>query len=185
MRDKIMRPIILVLSIGLLLNGAIIPSISSAYAMYGSTTNAVGTIEVAKWSYKVNLNQQQQLNIDLKDTIIENNYSTTTVIPGTKGEIDIELDFSGTEVDALYELRFNSERTLPSNIKFYEDATMTKEIDLNSAITGKVLKNNNNEPVLVKLYWKWIFTDENENAWANASIVLGLVLEATQSLGGD
>lgn len=185
MRDKIMRPIVLVLSIGLLLNGAIIPSISSAYAMYGSTTNAVGTIEVAKWSYNVTLNQQQELNIDLKDTLIENSYSTTTVIPGTKGVIDIELDFSGTEVDAVYELRFNSERSIPNNIKFYEDATMTQEIDLNDAITGKVLRTTNNEPVSVKLYWKWVFTDDNENAWANASIVLGLILEATQSVGGD
>ncbi len=185
MRDKIMRPIVLFSSIIILLIGGIIPSIKTVYAIYASASVGQADLEVARWSFDVRLNEQTNMSIDLNQTIITNNYSMTKVIPGTKGKIALSLNLSGTEVDAKYSLHFDGTRVLPSNLKLYTDSQMQEELSINDTITGVVTKDNFSEPILIDIYWQWLFTDDDEtDDWSNKNLSLGLVLDASQAING-
>jgi hypothetical protein len=98
MKKKILRSIVLILSISLLSFGLVHPTVEKVYASYYSGTDASLGVSVAKWSFKVNNERQSNIIIELKDTIITNNYSSTKVIPGTKGRIDFDIDFSDSQV---------------------------------------------------------------------------------------
>ena len=185
MRDKIMRPIVLFTSIIILIIGGIIPSISKAYAIYASASQGKTNMSVARWSYDAKINEQTNMSIDLSQTIIENNYSLTKVIPGTKGKIALSLNLSGTEVDAKYNLHFDNTKVLPNNLKLYKDSAMQEELALTDNISGLVSKDNFGEPILIDIYWQWIFTDEDEtDTWSNKNLSLGLVLDVFQAING-
>ena len=181
MKNKNMRPIVLVLSVSLLYFGYLSPSIEKAYAAYMTTRNDTLTAQVAKWSLKVNSKTRESILIELKDTIIQNNYSMTKVIPGTKGKIDIEIDFTDTEVSTTYNIAINSANSsLPDNLKLYTDAEMTNEL---TSINGIVNLEDINNVITKEIYWKWIFTDTDETAdWSNKDITLELVLNTSQRI---
>ena len=181
MKKKVTRLTVLVLSITLISVGFVVPSIEKAYAAYMTTTTATTEMQVAKWSLKVNSESQESILIELKDTIIDNNYNTTKVIPGTKGKIEIQIDFSDTEVATTYEIVPNtSTNVIPSNLKLYTDENMTTEL---TSITGNVELADINTPIVKEIYWRWNFTEEDETEdWSNQDIVLELLLNTSQKI---
>lgn len=180
MKKKILRSIVLILSISLLSFGYVHPSIEKVYANYVSATESTLDNTVAKWSFKVNNQSQSSILIELKDTIITNNYSMTKVIPGTKGRIDFDIDFSDTQVSTKYQIiPVTANNVLPANLKLYTDAEMTEEL---TSITGTVALQDVDTVISKTIYWQWVFTDTDESSWANEDLVLELALIGTQNI---
>ncbi len=164
--------IILILSFSVII-------VSNSYARYVTNSSSNPNIKVAPWKYKVNASSASIVSIDLSDTIIENNYSMTTVIPGTKGKIALELDFTDSKVASDYIIRLDtSNLVLPSNLKLYTDPSMTMEF---SEITGSVLLSQ--QKVTEYIYWKWEYTQEDEtNEWTNKDLRLDLDIDLKQKI---
>ncbi len=181
MHSRKSRLFILIMSILMICSGYINPSIKKVHAAYASKNTANARATVAKWSLKVNSHTTSEtVTINLEDTITTNSYSNTSVIPGTKGRIEIDLDFSETEVDTVYSISTVDENTiLPSNLKLYSDSAMTQEL---TTISGSVSSSNTDTIVNRYIYWKWDFTDTDETSdWSGKDITLQLVLNASQA----
>lgn len=147
------------------------------YARFFHKSKPTNKISVATWSFKIG-NSKNNYSIDLADTIIKNEYSTTKVVPGSCGIIQFDIDFSSTKVDALYNISIDDEKTnVPSNLKFYIDDGYSQEF---VGFSGEVSLDNINNSLVKRIYWRWDYTEEDENYWANKEITLHLVTEAKQ-----
>lgn len=153
---------------------------SFTYSSFISSSNSSPKLRIATWNFKIN-STTTKLGINLVDTIIDNGFSITKVIPGTKGKIPLNIDFSNTKVATNYVIAIDNANTLvPKNLKFYTDSAMTQEF---TGFQGDVLLKNINEPVIKNIYWKWIYTTEDETVdWSNKDIKLGLIATATQKV---
>lgn len=156
-----------------------------SFASYKSVAKPKDKLSVATWSFKVG-NKTSKYDIDLADTITDNKYSLTKVVPGTCGVIQFDIDLSNTKVSALYNISINSQSTnIPENLKIYEDSDYQIPF---SGYSGKVTLDNINKSLVKRIYWKWIYTDDDENSWANKQITLSLLTEArqeTEAIGSD
>lgn len=170
------------LMIGVLLPLLIMVWTLPSGAFYRSEGSAEGKVPIATWKYKVTTNMNGQLVINLLDTMTPNEYSNDTIIPGTNGRIRLEFDFSEMKVAVDYRIFINRVTSnLPSNIKLFKDAAMTVAAD---EITGSVPLEQMNSPVLIDVYWKWVYTTEDETqAWSNKDIQMDLTLEVSQKIG--
>ncbi len=151
------------------------------YSKYVSKSNGDPSIKVATWDFKINSDYSKNINIDLADTLVENNYSTTKVIPGTKGVIQLNIDFSGSKVATSYTiLKDDSVTVVPENLKFYSDSNMTVEF---TGFTGNISLDQIDQAVSKKIYWKWEFTEADETTtWANKNITFGLKVSGKQDI---
>lgn len=156
-------------------------SFTITYSRYSSGIHGDSSIKVATWDFKINSDYNRNINIDLADTLIENNYSTTKVIPGTKGVIQLNIDFSGSKVATSYSiLGDDSVTVVPENLKFYSDSEMTVEF---TGFYDNIPLEKINQVVSKNIYWKWEFTDTDETVtWANKNIVLGLKVTGEQDI---
>ncbi len=147
-------------------------STTNTYSRYISTNSSAASVKAAKWLIKLNDTTSGNINIDLSKTIVANNYSTTSVIPGTKGVITLEFDFSQTEVGVDYLINADQTKTvLPPNLKFYTDEDMKNEFN---GYSGSVAVDNINNIVTKKLYWQWNYTEDDENDWMAKDLSLVL-----------
>lgn len=153
----------------------------TTYSRYFNKAGGDANIKVATWNFKVNSNTLENININLADTLVENSYSNTSVIPGTKGIIRLNIDFSGTKVATSYTIAVDKSVTvIPDNLKFYSDSNMTKEF---TDFSGNVSLDDIDTIVTKNIYWKWYFTDVDETSdWANKNIVFSLQAEGRQLL---
>lgn len=174
MRKKILVTMVIMLGIVMTL---IYAGVTDTYSKYvGQVQNKTATAKIAKWRFELN-GSNELLNIDLDATLTPNPYSTTHVIPGTTGQIDLIFDSVGTEVGVNYNVYIDKALSnMPENIKLYSDNTYKTEIDKFSFIVNSV----NSAPVTKKIYWKWNFTDTDENAWSGKEIEMALIAEAVQ-----
>lgn len=164
----------------ILLSILFVPIFGFTYSSYVSSANTDGEVKVATWKFQIN-SSTTKLGIDLADTIIENNFSTTEVIPGTEGKIVLEVDFSTTKVATQYQIQLDSSETfVPSHLKFYSDSAMTEEF---IGFSGEIPLQDIDQPILKTIYWKWDYTDDDETVeWSNQEITLGLLVIASQKL---
>lgn len=153
----------------------------TTYSRYFNKAGGDANIKVATWNFKVNSNTLENININLADTLVENSYSNTSVIPGTKGIIRLNIDFSGTKVATSYTIAVDKSVTvIPDNLKFYSDSNMTKEF---TDFSGNISLDDIDTIVTKNIYWKWYFTDVDETSdWANKNIVFSLQAEGRQLL---
>lgn len=149
-----------------------------SYSRFVASGDSSADAKVAPWKYKINASNAESISIDLKDTIVSNNYSMSFVIPGTRGAIPIEIDFSGTKVASEYVITLERDSMdLPSNLKLYADSSMQEEFN---SFSGKVLLNNN--PRVTKtIYWEWKYGLEDEtSSWANKNLQIKLHVNLKQ-----
>lgn len=165
----------------LLLTFSFLLPFSYTYSSYSSNANSTSNISIAPWKFKINAVTDKEISIDLADTITENDYSMTSVIPGTKGEIPLEIDFSGTKVAVDYMISLNQEEVvLPEHLKLYTDSSRTEEFQ---DIHGSILLDQIDQSVLKTIYWEWEYTTDDEtNLWANKEIKLGLTIDLAQKI---
>jgi hypothetical protein len=212
--DRTRRKNILVVSICTIILILLVasPVYLISFAKYTSDGNSNTSINIAKWKVAMKINNSEiyssnnttslPFEINLKDTIIANNYSMTKVVPGTKGKIQINLDFSGTEVNAEYAVIIALpgllQNSVPPNLKFYKDANCTvpypnvienaeyqKYLNGTSTFTPEyttALMAEFNAEKVSTIYWKWNFTDDNENNYQDNYFLMPALVTARQKV---
>lgn len=212
--DRTRRKNILVVSICtiILILLVVSPVYLISFAKYTSGGESSTSVNIAKWKVAMKINNSEiyssnntislPFEINLKDTIIANNYSMTKVVPGTKGKIQINLDFSGTEVNAEYAVIIapseSLQNSVPPNLKFYKDANCTvpypnlienaeyqKYINGTSTFTPEyqtALMAQFNAEKVSTIYWKWNFTDDNENNYQDKFFLMTALVAARQKV---
>ncbi len=212
--DRTRRKNILVVSICtiILILLVVSPVYLISFAKYTSDGKSSTPINIAKWKVAMKINNSEiysshntislPFEINLKDTIIANNYSMTKVVPGTKGKIQINLDFSGTEVNAEYAVIIALpgllQNSVPPNLKFYKDANCTvpypnvienaeyqKYLNGTSTFTPEyttALMAEFSEEKVSTIYWKWNFTDDNENNYQDNYFLMPALVTARQKV---
>ena len=212
--DRTRRKNILVVSICTIILILLVasPVYLISFAKYTSGGESNTPINIAKWKVNMKINNSQfysshditsrPFEIDLKDTIIANNYSMTKVVPGTKGKIQIHLDFSGAEVNAEYAVIIAPsgllQNSVPPNLKFYKDANCTipyhnaiehaeyqKYLNGTSTFTPEyqiALMTEFNEDKASTIYWKWNFTNDDENNYQDKFFLIEALVTARQKV---
>lgn len=212
--DRTRRKNILVVSICTIILILLVasPVYLISFAKYTSDGKSNTSINIAKWKVAMKINNSEiysshntislPFEINLKDTIIANNYSMTKVVPGTKGKIQINIDFSGTEVNAEYAVIIALpgvlQNSVPPNLKFYKDANCTvpypnliENAEYQKYINGTstfipeyqtALMAEFNVEKVSTIYWKWNFTDDNENNYQDKSFQMTALVTARQKV---
>ena len=203
--DRTRRKNILVVSICTIILILLVasPVYLISFAKYTSDGNSNTSIKINNSEiYSSNNTTSLPFEINLKDTIIANNYSMTKVVPGTKGKIQINLDFSGTEVNAEYAVIIALpgllQNSVPPNLKFYKDANCTvpypnvienaeyqKYLNGTSTFTPEyttALMAEFNAEKVSTIYWKWNFTDDNENNYQDNYFLMPALVTARQKV---
>lgn len=212
--DRTRRKNILVVSICTIILILLVasPVYLISFAKYTSDGKSNTSINIAKWKVAMKINNSEiysshntislPFEINLKDTIIANNYSMTKVVPGTKGKIQINIDFSGTEVNAEYAVIIALpgllQNSVPPNLKFYKDANCTvpypnvienaeyqKYLNGTSTFTPEyttALMAEFNAEKVSTIYWKWNFTDDNENNYQDNYFLMPALVTARQKV---
>ncbi|MDO5393561.1 MAG: hypothetical protein Q4F33_03075 [Mycoplasmatota bacterium] len=158
-----------------------ITSVAETNARYLFKASGNNTIPIAKWSFKVNGETVESININLASTISKDNkFSTTKVIPGSSGVIPLEIDCSDSDVALRYILSISSE--VPGNLKFYKDAEYTEEFtgfENTVSLTGNRVFSHN-------VYWIWEYSEDDETEeWANKEISIAFNIAVKQMIEGD
>lgn len=212
--DRTRRKNILVVSICTIILILLVasPVYLISFAKYTSDGKSNTSVNIAKWKVAMKINNSEiyssnnttslPFEINLKYTIIANNYSMTKVVPGTKGKIQINLDFSGTEVNAEYAVIIALpgllQNSVPPNLKFYKDANCTvpypnvienaeyqKYLNGTSTFTPEyttALMAEFNAEKVSTIYWKWNFTDDNENNYQDNYFLMPALVTARQKV---
>ena len=158
-----------------------IPFFFISYAYYSSSSEVTAGMKVATWSFQLNHSEESHLGIELASTITDNPYSMSQVIPGTRGTITLELDFSGSKVAGDYVISLDeAETNLPANLKLYTN--QSKQEVFNGYI-GSVLLEDIDTPVIRKIYWEWEYTEDDETEeWSGKPLSLMLKASVLQKV---
>ncbi len=176
--SKKKKRIVIVLMLFIVLDLALltITSLPFTRAFFQSNANSSVDLDIAKFSFLVNGTINEEVSIDLNSTL-DSNY--TKVIPGSSGVIKLNLDASESEVNIRSVIKINRE-SIPNNLKIYKDAE--HGVEINDSIVEII---NYKEQKEVKLYWKWIFTEDNENNWMDKAISININVTGEQIINKE
>ena len=200
-REKIKNSktkIVILILIGLLL----ITFAGFAYAKYITRLNGKATVNIAKWSFKVNGKTNENFVIDLATTRTgvkqEAEVKEGYIGPGSVGVFEIELDATGSEVSLQYDINLNVDysdnQIFPKNLIFYSDSLMQNAIYHNDDkinLNGFISWNDNIKIHTKTIYWKWDYetgstqTEKDNNDivdsyWMGKPITLSMNVIAKQ-----
>ena len=148
------------------------------FSSYKSNSIGNKSVQVASFNYKIESDKMNKLNINLEDTILPNKYNSKKVIPGTYGLINLKLNFNDTDVGVKYKIMFNLDK-LPSNLKLYKDSKYSEELNY---IEDEVNLDKLNNKQEINIYWKWIFTEDDESSYQNKDIELNINTIVSQNI---
>ena len=121
------------------------------FSRYVSIAQLSIKTNIAPFRFKVGQNIDT-IELDLKDTLLtENAFSGTQIIPGTKGKIILQLDFSDVEVASNYTISIDTEQSkIPNNMKLYTDENNQVSFSLyrETVELGEQIKER-------EIYWTW------------------------------
>ena len=147
------------------------------FSRYVSIAQISIKTDIAPFRFKVG-QESGTIELDLKDTLLtENAFSETQIIPGTKGKIILQLDFSDVEVASNYTISIDTEQTkMPNNMKLYTDENNQVSFSLyrETVELGEEIKER-------EIYWTWEYTtaDETEE-WMNKEIKIFFNVDVEQ-----
>ena len=142
---------------------AVILCISSfgiaTWARYRSITGSNVEAQIARWSFKVNGEEEQFADIDLADTIAFEHVEKTTIAPGTYGSFDLEIDGRGSDVSLDYYVDMLVVNK-PTNMKFYTDSNFANPLTITPEskmfLDGEFLVKGQAPMYETRtIYWKW------------------------------
>lgn len=148
------------------------------YYTEGSYTGSA-SIEIPAFAPKVNDSYDISRSISLTNTITNGK----RLAPGAVGKFKIDIDFSNMGYDSYYKISFDR-TNIPTNIHFYADEELTKEI---TNIEGVQLKDYENKKAEHYIYWKWIYnntteSNENDSLYMNKEITIPFTAEIMQKV---
>ena len=135
----------------------------ATWARYRSVTGGNVEAQIARWSFKVNGEEEKFATIDLADTIDFTHVTTDKIAPGTYGSFDLVIDGSGSEVSIEYYININI-GDKPTNLKFYTDELYQNELVVENnkiQIDDEILLADIDTPVTKTIYWKWDYRTQN------------------------
>ena len=147
------------------------------FSKYVSTAQLSIKTDIAPFRFKIGQNSDT-IELDLKDTLLTGNaFSDTQIIPGAKGKIILQLDFSDVEVASNYTISIDTEQTkMPNNMKLYTDENNQVSFSLyrETVELGEQIKER-------EIYWTWEYTtaDETEE-WMNKEIKIFFNIQVEQ-----
>ncbi len=165
--------------------------------VYNKMNSQTKQVESGSWQIQVNDWQKQEvplnepletnLNIEIDQ---ETEYSRVDdnpevaagyIAPGSSGNFDIVLDLMANEMSLKYKIYLDG-NSLPDGIKFYEDATYQKEINVRNEEENKEdLIGQLTYPITAKekrtIYWKWEETEDSTFSDQVMSLNIRIVVE--------
>ena len=136
------------------------------FSKYISEVEGTGIAEVARWSFKVNGQNEEVQTINLASTCDDETLIDNKIAPGTKGSFDIVVDGSGSDVGIDYQISFENESNKPQNLKFkYEDVEYNSITDLETALRGTINADDEEKTRALTVNWEWAYEtgkDEQE-----------------------
>lgn len=147
------------------------------FSKYASIAQLSIKTNIAPFRFKIGQNSET-IELDLKDTLlIDNAFSGTQIIPGTKGKILLQLDFSDVEVASNYTISIDTEQTkMPNNMKLYTDENNQVSFSLyrETIELGEQIKER-------EIYWTWEYTTADETQeWMNKEIKIFFNIQVEQ-----
>ena len=149
------------------------------FSRYVSIAQLSIKTDIAPFRFKIGQNSDT-IELDLKDTLLtENAFSGTQIIPGTKGKIILQLDFSDVEVASNYTISIDTEQTkMPNNMKLYTDENNQVSFSLyrETIELGEQIKER-------EIYWTWEYTTADETQeWMNKEIKIFFNIQVEQRI---
>lgn len=201
MVKKIKILITLVLFVGLL------ALTSNSYSKYSSSTEGTVTSSFTKWQILLNDNDVSDgtvSNISFSPIMeANNNVSSNTIAPSSKGYFDIIIDPSNVGLSFKYTITLSvNNNNIPDLMvtkysiipNTYEEGTslslntITDNTITNNMIFNKNISNFTFSPFTIRLYFEWYegneenMTDENDTDIGNQTIDDELKLEVTATI---
>ena len=142
------------------------------FAKYYTSYNGSGTLQIAKWSFKVdNWSVYETNEVSLADTASEVNLDDGKIAPGFVGQAQLDLDASDSEVDVAYSIKAIESGHKPENMIFQavidgqNTTTYSTLTDLaNNELNDKILKSDANQTktIIIKAIWPFETGDTND-----------------------
>ena len=134
------------------------------FSKYITEVRGEGIAEVARWSFKVNGQDEEVQTINLASTCNNETLIDNKIAPGTEGTFKIVVDGSGSDVGINYTIKFENESTKPQNLKFiYNEKEYNSITGLQEDLKGTINANDQEKTKTLNINWKWAY-ETGENA---------------------
>lgn len=142
--------------------------INYTFSRYTVTTGKTATIEIAKFTIKVNETTVEQSNTFGLKLSPTTNTADNKISPDSTGYFDIEIDPTGTEVSLEYHISFdltsiqNVSRKITLTQYSLDSGATTIEMPIDNIITGEILLASNSstaftssDKITIRVFWEW------------------------------
>ena len=163
--NKNNKKIFVVLTLLILL---IVLILGYTYSKYKQSVQVSTKSTIAKWSFAGSVsntkNSSTETTISLADTVESDKVKEQRIAPGTKGEFNIVIDATGSEVDLDYDVLISSETHKPTNLYFLYNGekytTLSSLIekvneDNTKEFSGTIKHNESSQIVTYTIGWDW------------------------------
>ena len=134
-----------------------------SFSKYVSQVKGQAQMEVARWSFLVNGEEESIQNMQLGSTCDDETLLDNKIAPGTQGEFNIEIDATGSEVGLQYNVEFEEKTQKPRNLIFiYNKSTYANLQDLEVALEGVIDANDETKKISIPIQWKWEYETGND-----------------------
>ena len=147
----------------------------TTYAIYKSSTTASGSVQLSHWSAKIdntNIESVTTMALDLTNCQGTHNGKNGTLAPGDSCSITIEVDLTGSEVDAVVEAAIANVTGAPSGM----------DIDLHTGSDSQDVLYDEDDmtaDVVIDVAWPTTSTAV-DNAYQGDTVTFDLTLTARQ-----
>lgn len=126
------------------------------YSKYVARLKGEGIAQVATWRFKVNGQQEQIQTINLQSVYNNGTLINNKIAPGTKGQFDIIVDGTGSDVGIYYSINFTNEQNKPQNLKFtYNNIQYNSITELTQVLSGVINSNEEQKLKNFTINWEW------------------------------
>lgn len=134
-----------------------------SFSKYVSQVKGQAQMEVARWSFLVNGEEESIQNMQLGSTCDDETLLDNKIAPGTQGNFNIEIDATGSEVGIQYHVTFEEKSQKPRNLIFiYNKSTYANLQDLEVALEGVIDANDETKKISIPIQWKWEYETGND-----------------------
>lgn len=134
-----------------------------SFSKYVSQVKGQAQMEVARWSFLVNGEDESIQNMQLGSTCDDETLLDNKIAPGTQGNFNIEIDATGSDVGIQYHVTFEEKTQKPRNLIFiYNKSTYANLQDLEVALEGVIDANAQEKKISIPIQWKWEYETGND-----------------------
>lgn len=146
---------------------------AATFANYYSEAFVVGDVQVAKWEFDAYLNSDETDVVELLLSDETGLAASQRIAPGSSGSFTVNFYKGQTKTKQKYRIK-TIRTSLPDNLRFYTNSACTIELTDTLEIDDTV--------TVFPVYWKWNFTDVNENSWQKQPIKATFLIQAEQKV---